>query len=65
MGNAENIVMITWITIVLFIIKTYDARKELEKTCYSAYLISVVVMQWSSLLTRKTRRLSLFQHGIR
>ncbi len=49
----------------LFYEKTYDARKELEKTCYSAYLISVVVQQWSALLTRKTRRLSVFQHGFR
>ena len=49
----------------MVVLQTYDARKELEKTCYAAYLISIVVMQWSGLLTRKTRRLSLFQHGVR
>nr|CAH0099301.1 unnamed protein product [Daphnia galeata] len=42
---------------------TYDARKELEKTCYAAYFANVVVQQWSSLLTRKTRRASIFTHG--
>ncbi|XP_057374553.1 sodium/potassium-transporting ATPase subunit alpha-B-like [Daphnia carinata] len=42
---------------------TYDARKELEKTCYAAYFANIVVQQWSSVLTRKTRRASTFQHG--
>ncbi|KAK2705702.1 sodium/potassium-transporting ATPase subunit alpha-B-like isoform X2 [Artemia franciscana] len=43
---------------------TYDARKELEYTCHTAYFISIVVVQWTDLIICKTRRNSLFQQGM-
>ena len=43
---------------------TYRERKVLEQTCQSAYFIAIVLCQWVNVLICKTRRLSLFQHGI-
>jgi len=43
---------------------TYNERKELEHTCHTAYFVSIVVMQWFNVVICKTRRLSLFQHGM-
>jgi sodium/potassium-transporting ATPase subunit alpha len=44
---------------------TYDARKQLEYTCHTAFFISIVVVQWADLIICKTRRNSLFQQGMR
>ncbi|KAM8926977.1 potassium-transporting ATPase alpha chain 2 [Pelodytes ibericus] len=43
---------------------TYSQRQFLEWTCYTAFFISVVMLQVADLLIRKTRRNSLFQQGI-
>jgi sodium/potassium-transporting ATPase subunit alpha len=43
---------------------TYHERKLLEQTCHSAYFISIVVVQWLNVIICKTRRLSIFQHGM-
>ena len=43
---------------------TYVARKELLRTCQTAFFFSIVVVQWANLIICKTRRLSLFQHGM-
>ncbi|CAL1531777.1 unnamed protein product [Lymnaea stagnalis] len=43
---------------------TFSQRKRLEFTCYSAFFVSIVIVQWADLIIRKTRRLSLFQHGM-
>ncbi|XP_065649800.1 sodium/potassium-transporting ATPase subunit alpha-like isoform X2 [Hydra vulgaris] len=43
---------------------SYHQRKELEYTVYSAYFTTIVVSQFGDLFASKTRRLSLFQHGI-
>nr|CAH0111942.1 unnamed protein product [Daphnia galeata] len=44
---------------------TYDARKQLEYTCHTAFFVSIVIVQWADLLICKTRRNSLFQQGMR
>lgn len=52
----------------LFIIpdeKTYDARKQLEYTCHSAFFVAVVIAQWADLIICKTRRKSLYHQGMR
>ena len=43
---------------------TYSDRKKLEHTCHTAYFVAIVVMQWFNVFICKTRRLSIFQHGI-
>ncbi len=43
---------------------TYNDRKTLEHTCHTAYFVAIVVMQWFNVFICKTRRLSIFQHGI-
>lgn len=42
---------------------TYQHRKELEYTCYTAFMISVVVTQWLDLIVCKTRINSIFKQG--
>ncbi|CAL1532052.1 unnamed protein product [Lymnaea stagnalis] len=44
---------------------TYYQRKRLEITVYSAFFVAVIITQWADLLIRKTRRLSIFQHGMK
>merc|ERR550534_3626762 len=34
---------------------TYDARKQLEYTCHTAFFVSIVVVQWADLIICKTR----------
>ncbi|XP_050508743.1 sodium/potassium-transporting ATPase subunit alpha [Diabrotica virgifera virgifera] len=43
---------------------TYQHRKELEYTCYTAFMISVVVTQWADLIVCKTRVNSIFVQGM-
>jgi sodium/potassium-transporting ATPase subunit alpha len=44
---------------------TYDARKQLEYTCHTAFFVGIVVIQWANAILSKTRRLSVFQQGMR
>lgn len=44
---------------------TYDARKQLEYSCHTAYFVSIVIVQWADLIISKTRRNSVFQQGMR
>ncbi|CAF0938261.1 unnamed protein product [Adineta steineri] len=44
---------------------TYRQRKILEYMGYSAFLAAIIVVQIANLLICKTRRLSLFQQGVR
>jgi sodium/potassium-transporting ATPase subunit alpha len=44
---------------------TYDQRKELEFTGHTAFFIAIVVVQWADLLICKTRKLSIFEQGMR
>jgi sodium/potassium-transporting ATPase subunit alpha len=44
---------------------TYDARKQLEYTCHTAFFVSIVVVQWADLIICKTRRNSLIHQGMR
>ncbi|XP_032072027.1 sodium/potassium-transporting ATPase subunit alpha-2-like [Thamnophis elegans] len=44
---------------------TYHQRKVVEYTCHTAFFISIVVVQWADLIICKTRKLSLFQQGMR
>ena len=51
---------------VLFIfLQTYRQRKILEYTCHTAFFVSIVIVQWADLIICKTRRLSLFQQGMK
>jgi len=43
---------------------TYDARKQLEHTCHTAFFVAIVIVQWADVIICKTRRLSLFQQGM-
>ena len=43
---------------------TYHDRKILEYTCHTAFFVSIVVVQWIDLIICKTRRLSIFRHGM-
>jgi sodium/potassium-transporting ATPase subunit alpha len=43
---------------------TYHDRKILEYTCHTAFFVSIVVVQWVDLIICKTRRLSIFRHGM-
>lgn len=51
--------------IELFCLQTYGQRKVIEYTCHTAFFTSIVIVQWADLLISKTRRLSLFQQGMR
>jgi len=44
---------------------TYAQRKKLEYTCHTAFFVSIVVVQWADLIICKTRKLSLFQQGMK
>ncbi|GFN73912.1 sodium/potassium-transporting ATPase subunit alpha [Plakobranchus ocellatus] len=44
---------------------TYSQRKKLEQTCYTSFFVSIVIVQWADLIISKTRRLSVFTHGMR
>ena len=44
--------------------QTYDARKQLEYTCHTAFFVAIVIVQWADVIICKTRRLSLFQQGM-
>jgi sodium/potassium-transporting ATPase subunit alpha len=34
---------------------TYEARKDLEYTCHTAFFVAIVVVQWADLIICKTR----------
>merc|ERR1711962_1142499 len=44
---------------------TYRDRKILEYTCHTAFFVSIIVVQWADLIICKTRKLSVFQQGMK
>lgn len=44
---------------------SYVQRKDLEYTCHTAFFTTIVVVQWADVIISKTRRLSVFQQGMR
>merc|ERR1711953_1437516 len=44
---------------------TYRDRKILEFTCHTAFFVSIVIVQWADLIICKTRKLSVFQQGMK
>jgi len=44
---------------------TYKNRKSLEYTCHTAFFVSIVIVQWADLIICKTRKLSVFQQGMK
>jgi len=44
---------------------SYGQRKIVEFTCHTAFFTSIVIVQWADVLICKTRRLSIFQQGMR
>ena len=44
---------------------TYKERKVLEYTCHTAFFVSIVIVQWADLIICKTRKLSVFQQGMK
>ena len=44
---------------------TYKDRKILEFTCHTAFFVSIVIVQWADLIICKTRKLSVFQQGMK
>jgi len=44
---------------------TYKNRKSLEYTCHTAFFVAIVVVQWADLIICKTRKLSVFQQGMK
>jgi len=47
------------------LLQTYDARKQLEYTCHTAFFVSIVIVQWADLIICKTRRNSIVHQGMR
>lgn len=43
----------------------YKERKMLEYTCHTAFFVCIVITQWAGLVICKTRRNSLFKHGMK
>merc|ERR1712172_213853 len=44
---------------------TYADRKILEYTCHTAFFVSIVIVQRADLIICKTRKLSVFQQGMK
>merc|ERR1719438_379011 len=44
---------------------TYKDRKVLEFTCHTMFFTAIVIVQWADVLICKTRRLSIFQQGMK
>merc|ERR1719167_1099329 len=44
---------------------TYADRKNLEYTCHTAFFVAIVIVQWADLIICKTRKLSVFQQGVK
>lgn len=44
---------------------TFSQRKDLELTCHTAFFTTIVVVQWADVIISKTRRLSVFQQGMK
>merc|ERR1712079_460063 len=41
------------------------AVNDLEDSCHTAFFVSIVVVQWADLIICKTRKLSVFQQGMK
>jgi len=44
---------------------TYGQRKIVEYTCHTMFFTAIVIVQWADVLICKTRRLSIFQQGMK
>jgi len=44
---------------------SYSQRKIVEFTCHTMFFTAIVIVQWADLLICKTRRLSIFQQGMK
>ena len=44
---------------------SYSQRKIVEFTCHTMFFTAIVVVQWADVLICKTRRLSIFQQGMK
>merc|ERR1712086_575536 len=44
---------------------TYKNRKSLEYPCHTAFFVAIAVVQWADLIICKTRKLSVFQQGMK
>lgn len=44
---------------------SYQQRKIVEFTCHTMFFTAIVIVQWADLLICKTRRLSIFQQGMK
>ena len=42
---------------------SYGQRMHLQQTCWAAYFLAIVQVQWADLIISKTRLLSIFQQG--
>ena len=43
---------------------TYKQRMEVQLTIHSFFFVAIVITQWGNLVVCKTKRLSVFQHGL-
>merc|ERR1712137_366451 len=44
---------------------SYSQRKIVEYTCHTMFFTAIVIVQWADVLICKTRRLSIFQQGMK
>merc|ERR1719393_253185 len=44
---------------------SYSQRKIVEFTCHTMFFTAIVIVQWADVLICKTRRLSIFQQGMK
>ena len=45
--------------------KTYEERMSIQIEAQSAYFAGIIIMQWMDVIVCKTRRVSIFRHGMR
>jgi len=44
---------------------SYEQRKKLEFSCHTAFFMAIVQVQWAYVIISKTRKLSIFEQGMR
>ena len=44
---------------------SYEQRKKLEYTCHTAFFMAIVQVQWADLIISKTRKVSIFEQGMK
>jgi hypothetical protein len=49
----------------VFCLQNYAQRKALEYSSQTAFFMAIVLTQWANVINNKTRRVSVFRHGMK